>query len=153
MRVVLPIAGILAILIAAVVFGGAPVPFSQDAPTALEAVPTSAAASVTPPAVAYPVAFDPYAGWGVADLQHGGPPVAHSQGHLPSFVEVDPLDRYGVAAPTVPLARPAVAWDWTPVSFAAVRALYEDALPGLALDPVPAGAPAPWWETAPLDAK
>ena len=151
MKVVLPIAALLAILIAAgAVSGGSKL--TDRAPVDLEPG-APGAASVTLPEAAYPVAFDPFTGWGVADLQHGGPPVAHSQGPLPPFMEVDPLDRYGVAVPTVPLARPVVAWDWTPVSFADVRALYEDALPVFAADPVPAGAPASWWETAPLDAK
>lgn len=152
MKVVLPIAAILAIMIAAGVFGGSKP--TDRAPVDLEDAPAPVAASVTLREAAGPVAFDPYTGWGVADLQHG---VADSgpEAVLP-LIEVDPFDRYGVAAQPVPLARTVTdSWDWTPVSFADVRALYEDALPMFAVDPVPAAAPATgaWWETVPLDAK
>jgi len=152
MRVVLPIAAIVAILITAgAVSGGskltdrAPVDLEPDAPVVT---------NVTLREAAYPVAFDPFTGWGVADLQHGvadpGPEAAP-----PAFVEVDPFDRYGVAAPTAhrPVRIAGTPWDWSLVTFADVRALYEAALPVLAASPVPAGEPAPWWETAPLDAK
>ena len=154
MKVVLPIAALLAILIAAAVFGGAnraPVPFSQEAPADLQSAAAPAAASVTPRNAAYPVAFDPFTGWGVADLQPGatdpGPEAA-----VP-FVEVDPFDRYGVQAPaTVPLVRAVTGpWDWQ--SFAAARAQYApraDAMPDASTGPVVTAA---WWLAAPLDAK
>lgn len=149
MKVVLPIAALLAILIAAAVFGGAnrapeaPVSFSQEAPADLQSAPAPAAA-------AYPVAFDPFTGWGVADLQPGatdpGPEAA-----LP-FVEVDPIDRYGVQAPPVPLVRAVTGpWDWQ--SFAEARAQYApraDAMPDASTAPVVTAA---WWLAAPLDAK
>ena len=143
-KVVLPIAALLAILIAAAVFGvaRAPVPVSQEAPAELESAPA-------PSAAAYPVAFDPFTGWGVADLRHGaadpGPETA-----LP-LVEVDPFDRYGVGAPLVPLARTVTGpWDWQ--TFAEARARYTpaDALPDAGTGPVVTDA---WWLAAPLDAK
>ncbi|MDE0227311.1 MAG: hypothetical protein OXJ62_00470 [Spirochaetaceae bacterium] len=149
MRVVLPIAAIVAILITAgAVSGGSKL--TERGPVDLEPG-APVAASVTLREAAYPVAFDPFTGWGVAGLQHGaadpGPAAA-----LP-LIEVDPFDRYGVDAPTVPLVR-AVAgpWDWR--SFAEVRAWYADpgadALPAAGTGPAVTGA---WWETAPLDAK
>ena len=162
MKVVLPIAALLAILIAAAVFGGSnqlPVPFSQGAPAELESAPAPGAAIVTARNAGSPVAFDPFTGWGVADLQHGvadpgpeGPPVAHSHGALP-LVEVDPFDRYGVSAPFVPLVRAVTgSWGGSLVTFAEVRARYApaDALPAVGAAPVASDA---WWITAPLDAK
>ena len=148
MRVVLPIAIVAILITAGAVSGGSKL--TDRASVDRE----PGAASVTPPEPVYPVAFDPFTGWGVVDLQHGvadsGPAAA-----LP-FVEVDPFDRYGVAAQPVPLARTVTgSWDWTRVSFADVRALYEGALPVFDADPVPPAPPASggWWETAPLDAK
>ena len=144
MKVVLPIAALLAILIAAGVFGGTK--------------PNDGAASVTARDAGYPVTFDPFTGWGAADLQHGvpdpgpeGPPVAHSRA-LP-LVEVDPFDRYGVGAPFVPLVRAVTgSWGESLVTFAEVRARYApaDALPDAGAAPVASDA---WWITAPLDAK
>lgn len=148
MRVVLPIAAIVAILITAgAVSGGskltdrAPVDLEPGAPVA---------ASVPLREAAYPGAFDPFTGWGVFDLQHG---VTGRAAAPPAIVEVDPFDRYGVEAPSVPLVRAVPGpWDWR--SFAEVRAQYADpgadALPGADTGPAVTGA---WWETAPLDAK
>ena len=136
MRVVLPIA-IVAILIAAALFGG-----SKSYPQ-FPVVDQAAPAHVAEP---YPVAFDPFTGWGVADLQAARPPVAHSQESPPAFAdvfEVDPLDRYGVAPPPVHRVVRTVTDPW--LSFADVRARYEDAAP----------ASDPWWGDTPLplDAK
>ena len=153
MKVILPIAALLAILIAAGVFGGSKP--TDRTPVDLELAPAPATASVTPRAVAPPVAFDPFTRWGAAALQHGvadpGPEAA-----LP-LAEVDPFHRYGVAAPPAPgpVRIAGNPWDWTRVSFADVRALYEGALPVFDADPMPPAPPASggWLETAPLDAK
>ena len=155
MKVVLPIAALLAILIAAGVFGGT----KPNDGAAVDQAAAAGAASVTARDAGYPVTFDPFTGWGAADLQHGvpdpgpeGPPVAHSHGALP-LVEVDPFDRYGVSAPFVPLVRAVTgSWGESLVTFAEVRARYApaDALPGAGAAPVASDA---WWITAPLDAK
>ena len=152
MRVVLPIAAIVAILIAAAaVSGGAKL--TDRAPVDLE---PDAPAGTDP----YPVAFDPYTGWGVTDL-----PVATELGPeaaLPSF-EVDPLDRYGVSAPPHPwedLAAPSLEEGPLAalVTFADVRAWYghdplADVLQASAAAPV-AGTDSWWGDTPPpLDAK
>ena len=147
MRVVLPIAAIVAILIAAgAVSGGAKL--TGRAPVDL--VP--AAATVTAP---YPVAFDPYTGWGVAELSVAAEPGPEAA--LPSF-EVDPFDRYGVTAPPHPWKALAALSPGegalVPVTFADVRAWYggdplADALPATG------AAPDTWWGDTlpPLDAK
>ncbi|MCY4376902.1 MAG: hypothetical protein OXC31_24365 [Spirochaetaceae bacterium] len=144
-KVVLPIAALLVILIAVAVFGGAraPVPAVHEAPADARALPHADAA---------PVAFDPFTGWGVAGLQHDGPPVARSQA-APPLVEVDPFDRYGVAAPPVFRAHP-VTGPWDGQSFAEARATYAPAaaLPDAGTGPVTTDADA-WWLAAPPDAK
>ena len=144
MRVVLPIAAIVAILIAAgAVSGGAKL--TDRAPVDLE---PAAAAGAEP----YPAIFDPYTGWEVADLAVTAAPGPETA--LPSF-EVDPFDRYGVSAPPHPweaLAAPSLEKGaLVPlVTFADVRAWYGD-------DPRAAAQPATdaWWGASPppLDAK
>ena len=150
-KVVLPIAALLVILIAVAVFGGvrAPVPAVHEAS---ERAPAPAVARALPHADADPVAFDPFTGWGVAGLQHGGPAVARSHGVQP-LVEVDPFDRYGVAAPPVFRAHP-VTGPWDGQSFAEARATYAPAaaLPDAGTGPVTTDADA-WWLAAPPDAK
>ena len=111
MKVVLPIAAPLAILIAAGVFGGAKP--NDGAP--VDQAAAARAASVTARDAGYPVTFDPFTGWGAAALQHGAPDPgpegpAVAQRALP-LVEVDPFDRYGVGAPFEPLVR-AVTGSW-----------------------------------------
>ena len=144
MKVVLPIAAIVAILIAAgAVSGGAKL--TGRAPVDL--VP--AAATVTAP---YPVAFDPYTGWGVAELSVAAEPGPEAA--LPSF-EVDPFDRYGVTAPPHPwealaALSPGEGALVSLVTFADVRAWYGD-------DPLADALPTTdaWWDNTPppLDAK
>ena len=159
MRVVLLIAAIVAILIAAAaVSGGAKL--TDRAPVDLE----PAAPAGTEP---YPVVFDPYTGWGVAELAiatEPGPEVA-----LP--FEVDPFDRYGVTPPH-PWATPARSLGEGPqvapqvaalVTYADVRAWYGDdplaeALQATGAEPAEPVAMAAssleeWPLAAPLDAK
>lgn len=161
MKVVLPIAALLAILIGTWA-PGAPVPLFRNTPDDLEG---AAAAAAAPPWAgvydgASPVVFDPFTGWGVSDLQHG---VRDREAAQTALVEVDPLDRYGVEVPAVRLVRAVAApWDWR--SYAEVRAQYADpgasadALAGVLADAMPDFGTVPvvtgaWWETAPLDAK
>ena len=148
MKVVLPIAALLAILIAAAVSGGAKsVPVDQDA-----------AAHVAEP---YPVAFDPFTGWGVADMQGGASVPGPEEPSVTALqvVEVDAFERYGVEAPPARAVR-TVTDPWQ--SFAEVRAQYgdpgADALAGALMDALPAASTGPvatgaWWDAAPLDAK
>lgn len=143
MKLVLPIAVLLAILTVAAVFGGAnrapgaPVPTSL--PADLPGASAPAAASVTPREAVYPVAVDPYVGWAVADLQHG---------------VADPGPDVAAPFPPQPMRIAGNPWGGPLVTLADVRALYEAALPALDADPVPAAAPATGaWETVPLDAK
>ena len=130
MRVVLPIAAVVAILIAAgAVSGGAKL--TDRAPVGLE---TAAPAGTAP----YPVVFDPYTGLGVAEL-----PVAAAPGPeaaLPSF-EVDPLDPHRWKALTAP------SFEKGPL---VARAWYGDAPLAVALPATDA-----WWSDTPppLDAK
>ena len=153
MKVVLPIAAPLAILIAAGVFGGAKP--NDGAP--VDQAAAARAARVTARDAGYPVTFDPFTGWGAADLQHGAPDPgpegpAVAQRALP-LVEVDPFDRYGVGAPFEPLVRAVTgSWGRSLGTFAEVRARYApaDALPAAGAAPVASDA---WWITAPLDAK
>ena len=153
MRVVLPIAAIVAILIAAgAVSGGAKLTGRAPVDDLAPAAPAGAEPS--------PVAFDPYTGWGVADLAvvpQPGPEAA-----LPYF-EVEPFDRYGVSAPPFPweaLATPSLEEGPLAalVTFADVRAWYgddplADVLQASAAAPV-AGTDSWWGDTPPpLDAK
>lgn len=162
MKVVLPIAALLAILFTATL-----VPSSQEAPADLEGAPAPAAVTPWSGAYddAYPVAFDPFTGWGVADLPGAsvrgpeGPSVTALQ-----VVEVDAFERYGVEAPPHPweaLAAPAPG-PGALVPLAEVRAQYgdpgADALAGALADALPAASTGPaatgaWWDAAPLDAK
>lgn len=144
MKVVLPIAALLAILTAA---AGAAVTRAPE-PTAPVDMEVATGAEL------YPV-FDPFQGMGVAGLQHGtdgpGPET------VPAPFEVDPFVRYGVAAPPARRVRGVTgAWDWQ--SFAEVRAQYADPSAGALTDATPNARTAlvatdAWWSTAPLDAK
>ena len=155
MRVVLPIAAIVAILIAAAAVSGG-TKLTDRAPVDLE---PAAPAAAEP----YPVSFDPYTGWGVAEL-----PVTAEPGReaaVPYF-EVDPFDRYGVSTPRAweAMAAPNLeGGSLVPlVTFADVRAWYgddplADALPATSAEPVAMAGPATdaWWSDTPppLDAK
>lgn len=149
MRVVLPIAAIVAILTAAAVVSGGVKLTDGRASVDLEpAMP----AGIAP----YPAIFDSYTGLRGADLAVTVEPDPErspvAQGALP-LVEVDPFARYGVGAPPVPLVRAVTGpWGGPLVTFAEVRARYApaDALPTASSAPVATDA---WWTAAPLDAK
>ena len=144
MKVVLPIAALLAILIAAGSISGGP--------SLTDRGPVDPAQGS---AVPYPVAFDPFTGWGMADIAVDQAPESavirvEIRRDLFDYYGVDTAEPFPVNAPYLPPLVP------QPQSFADMRALYdpEPLMPTAADEPVAVATATNWWgDSPPPDAK